>query len=97
MSFYIYWPPNLFFEQGRRVSFKNTLIVMTSNVGSTAISKGRRSIGFLISDDKESSSYAAMKVLVMEELKAYFRPELLNRIDEVVVFRPLEKTQVRNS
>lgn len=87
----------MFFEQGRRVSFKNTLIVMTSNVGSTAISKGRRSIGFLISDDKESSSYAAMKALVMEELKAYFRPELLNRIDEVVVFRPLEKTQVRNS
>nr|CAD1820285.1 unnamed protein product [Ananas comosus var. bracteatus] len=81
-------------SQGRRVSFKNTLIVMTSNVGSTAISKGRRSIGFLISDDKESSSYAAMKALVMEELKAYFRPELLNRIDEVVVFRPLEKTQM---
>ena len=81
-------------EQGRRVSFKNTLIVMTSNVGSSAISKGRRSIGFLIGDDTESSSYAAMKALVTEELKAYFRPELLNRIDEVVVFRPLEKAQV---
>jgi len=81
-------------QQGRRVSFKNTLIVMTSNVGSSAISKGRRSIGFLIGDDTESSSYAAMKALVTEELKAYFRPELLNRIDEVVVFRPLEKAQV---
>lgn len=67
---------------------------MTSNVGSTSISKGRRSIGFLIAEDQKSSSYAAMKALVMEELKAYFRPELLNRIDEVVVFRPLEKTQV---
>ena len=79
--------------QGRRVSFKNTLIVMTSNVGSTSISKGRRSIGFL-KEDTESSSYVTMKSLVMEELKAFFRPELLNRIDEMVVFRPLEKTQV---
>ena len=79
--------------QGRRVSFKNTLIVMTSNVGSTSISDGRRSIGFS-TDETESSTYVAMKSLVMEELKAFFRPELLNRIDEMVVFRPLEKTQV---
>ncbi|KAM0936054.1 putative ClpA/B family, AAA+ ATPase domain, ATPase, AAA-type, core, Clp, repeat (R) [Dioscorea sansibarensis] len=81
-------------SQGRRVSFKNTLIVMTSNVGSTAISKGRRNIGFLIAGDEESSSYAAMKALVTEELKQFFRPELLNRIDEVVVFRTLEKEQM---
>ncbi|KAA8542032.1 hypothetical protein F0562_023184 [Nyssa sinensis] len=81
-------------SQGRRVSFKNALIVMTSNVGSTAIVKGRHgSIGFFTADN-ESTSYAGMKTLVMEELKAYFRPELLNRIDEVVVFRPLEKTQM---
>ncbi|KAM0866076.1 hypothetical protein ACQ4PT_042870 [Festuca glaucescens] len=80
-------------SQGRRVSFKNTLIVMTSNVGSTSISDGRRSIGFS-TDDTESSTYIAMKSLVMEELKAFFRPELLNRIDEMVVFRPLEKTQM---
>jgi ATP-dependent Clp protease ATP-binding subunit ClpC len=66
---------------------------MTSNVGSTSISDGRRSIGFS-TDDTESSTYIAMKTLVMEELKAFFRPELLNRIDEMVVFRPLEKTQV---
>lgn len=86
---------NSVIQQGRRISFKNTLIIMTSNVGSTAIAKGRRTtIGFLIADDSESSSYAGMKALVMEELKAYFRPELLNRIDEVVVFHPLEKTQV---
>ncbi|OVA13555.1 ClpA/B family [Macleaya cordata] len=82
-------------SQGRRVSFKNTLIVMTSNVGSSAIAKGRRSsIGFLIEDDDKSGSYTAMKALLMEELKAYFRPELLNRLDEVVVFRPLETTQM---
>lgn len=67
---------------------------MTSNVGSTAIAKGRRgSIGFLLEDD-ESSTYAGMKALVMEELKTYFRPELLNRIDEMVVFQPLKKDQV---
>ncbi|KAK8939609.1 hypothetical protein KSP40_PGU006334 [Platanthera guangdongensis] len=81
-------------SQGRRVSFKNSLIVMTSNVGSISISKGRRSIGFMLAEDSVSSSYSAMKSLVMEELKAYFRPELLNRIDEVVVFRPLEKQQM---
>lgn len=81
-------------SQGRRVSFKNALIVMTSNIGSAAIGKGQRhSIGFLINDDV-SASYAGMKALLMEELKAYFRPELLNRIDEVVVFRPLEKPQM---
>ncbi|XP_028115408.1 chaperone protein ClpD, chloroplastic-like isoform X2 [Camellia sinensis] len=81
-------------SKGRRVSFKNVLVVMTSNVGSTAIAKGRHnSIGFLIADDK-STSYDGLKALVMEELKAYFRPELLNRIDEVVVFRPLERTQM---
>jgi ATP-dependent Clp protease ATP-binding subunit ClpC len=70
------------------------LVVMTSNVGSIAIAKGRQSsLGFLTADDK-STSYVGMKAMIMEELKAYFCPELLNRIDEVVVFRPLEKAQV---
>jgi ATP-dependent Clp protease ATP-binding subunit ClpC len=77
-----------------RVSFKNALIVMTSNVGSTSISKGRRTIGFSTQNDTEETTYAVMKSLVMDELKAFFRPELLNRMDEVVVFHPLEKTQV---
>ncbi|XP_055825306.1 chaperone protein ClpD, chloroplastic isoform X2 [Solanum dulcamara] len=82
-------------SQGRRVSFKNALIVMTSNVGSTAIVKGRQNtIGFLLADNESAASYAGMKAIVMEELKTYFRPELLNRIDEVVVFRPLEKPQM---
>ncbi|XP_050226107.1 chaperone protein ClpD, chloroplastic [Mercurialis annua] len=82
-------------SQGRRVSFKNALVVMTSNVGSTAIAKGgRTSIGFMIADNNESTSYAGIKALVLEELKSYFRPELLNRIDEVVVFHPLEKSQM---
>ncbi|KAH7856439.1 hypothetical protein Vadar_001468 [Vaccinium darrowii] len=83
-------------SQGRRVSFKNALVVMTSNVGSTAIAKGRhrRIDPFFAEDDVESTSYAGLKSLVMEELKGYFRPELLNRIDEVVVFRALEKAQM---
>lgn len=78
------------------MSFKNALIVMTSNIGSTSIIKGRHhSIGgFFSSEDETSSSYAGMKTLVTEELKGYFRPELLNRIDEIVVFQPLQKTQV---
>ncbi|KAJ7957139.1 chaperone protein ClpD, chloroplastic-like [Quillaja saponaria] len=81
-------------SQGRRVSFKNALVVMTSNVGSAAIAKGRHgSIGFLIAND-ETASYAGLKTMVIEELKTYFRPEFLNRIDEVVVFRPLEKAQM---
>ncbi|GJN21186.1 hypothetical protein PR202_gb08643 [Eleusine coracana subsp. coracana] len=56
-------------------------------------SQGRQSIGFL-KEDTELSSYIAMKSLVIEELKSFFRPELLNRIDEMVVFRPLEKSQM---
>ena len=68
---------------------------MTSNVGSAAIAKGRHnSFGFFTNED-ESASYVGLKALVMEELKGYFRPELLNRIDEVVVFRPLEKPEVQ--
>lgn len=76
------------------MSFKNALVVMTSNVGSDAIVKGRSSTFGFFSDEGGSTSYAGMKGLVMEELKSYFRPELLNRIDEVVVFRSLEKPQV---
>ena len=68
---------------------------MTSNVGSSAIAKGRHgSIGFILDDDEEEASYAGMKAMVVEELKNYFRPELLNRIDEIVIFRQLEKAQV---
>ncbi|KAF5469692.1 hypothetical protein F2P56_013741 [Juglans regia] len=81
-------------SQGRRVSFKNALVVMTSNVGSTTIAKGRQSFFGFLNTAYESTSYAGMKVKVMEELKAYFCPELLNRIDEVVVFRSLEKAQM---
>ncbi|XP_075520386.1 chaperone protein ClpD, chloroplastic isoform X2 [Primulina tabacum] len=81
-------------SQGRRVSFKNALVVMTSNIGSAAIAKGRQNSFGFFTDENSSTSYSGLKALVMEELKAYFRPELLNRIDEVVVFRSLEKPQM---
>ncbi|KAL6584606.1 hypothetical protein OROMI_003895 [Orobanche minor] len=82
-------------SQGRRVSFKNALVVMTSNVGSADIVKGRQNgFGFFTARDDSTSYVAGMQALVTEELKRYFQPELLNRIDEVVVFRPLEKPQM---
>ncbi|KAK8684413.1 hypothetical protein V6N13_040443 [Hibiscus sabdariffa] len=84
------------FEDGHLTDSQgsNALVVMTSNVGSSTIAKGRRgSFGFLL-EDNESASFAGLKVLVMEELKAYFGAELLNRIDEVVVFRSPEKAQM---
>ncbi|KAL6497146.1 hypothetical protein OROGR_029075 [Orobanche gracilis] len=82
-------------SQGRLVSFKNAPVVMTSNVGSAAIAKGRQNgFGFFTARDDSTSYASGMQTLVMEELKRYFRPELLNRIDEIVVFRPLEKPQM---
>ncbi|KAG0600738.1 hypothetical protein M758_11G057600 [Ceratodon purpureus] len=85
-------------SQGRKVSFKNVLIVMTSNIGSQQIAKGGSNrIGFTVynSDEEDGGKYSQLKDLVTDELKGYFRPELLNRLDEVVVFRSLEKSQVR--
>ena len=69
--------------QGRTVDFKNTVIVMTSNIGSQEIQK------------MESDDYAAIKAVVMDEVKQYFRPELINRIDEVVVFHSLNQSNIR--
>jgi ATP-dependent Clp protease ATP-binding subunit ClpC len=83
-------------SQGRTVSFKNTLIIMTSNVGSSVIAKGGAQLGFSLPSDQgaDEDAYAKLKSLVTEELKGYFRPELLNRLDEVVVFRQLLKPDV---
>ncbi len=75
--------------QGRQVDFKNTVIIMTSNVGADLIRK-ESSIGFVAKDDAKSS-YDKMKGIVLEELKKSFRPEFLNRVDETIVFRPLFK------
>jgi len=77
-------------SKGRTVDFKNTLLIMTSNIGSKVIEKGGGGLGFEFSGDSvEDSQYNRIKSLVNEELKQYFRPEFLNRLDEVVKFDPL--------
>ncbi|GMH15353.1 hypothetical protein Nepgr_017194 [Nepenthes gracilis] len=82
-------------SKGRTVDFKNTLLIMTSNVGSSVIEKGGRRIGFDLDYDEKDSSYNRIKSLVTEELKQYFRPEFLNRLDEMIVFRQLTKQEVK--
>ncbi len=69
--------------QGRTVDFRNTVVVMTSNIGSSQIQA------------MVNSPYAEVKAVVMEDLKAYFRPEFVNRIDEIVVFHGLDEAQIR--
>ncbi len=81
--------------KGRTVNFKNTLLVMTSNVGSKVIQKGGGGLGFDFSADQANASYQRMVELVNQELKQYFRPEFLNRLDEIIVFRQLTKAEVR--
>jgi len=80
--------------QGRVVDFKNTVIVMTTNLGSRDISRSV-SLGFSRGGDEESS-YEKMKAKVSEELKQHFRPEFLNRVDEVVVFHQLTQADIEN-
>jgi ATP-dependent Clp protease ATP-binding subunit ClpC len=82
-------------SKGRTVDFKNTLLIMTSNVGSSVIEKGGGQLGFQLDVDQEDSSYNRIKTLVNEELKQYFRPEFLNRLDEIIVFRQLTKPEVK--
>jgi ATP-dependent Clp protease ATP-binding subunit ClpC len=79
--------------QGRKVDFRNTIVIMTSNIGAASISKNQ-SLGFSIGDDS-GLSYEDMKERVMSELKKVFRPELLNRIDEVIVFHKLTKEEIK--
>ncbi|WP_310525903.1 ATP-dependent Clp protease ATP-binding subunit, partial [Nocardioides sp.] len=78
-------------SQGRVVDFKNTVIIMTTNLGTRDISKGQN-LGFQQSGD--GSSYERMKNKVSEELKQHFRPEFLNRVDEIIVFPPLTQEQI---
>lgn len=82
-------------SRGRTVDFKNTLIIMTSNVGSSVIEKGGKQLGFDHDDGEARNSYGRIKSLVDEEMKQYFRPEFLNRLDEMIVFRQLTKMEVK--
>lgn len=82
--------------KGRTIDFKNTLLIMTSNIGSKVIEKGGGSgLGFELGESQIDSQYSRIRSLVNEELKQYFRPEFLNRLDEIIVFRPLTKDEVR--
>ncbi|CAM3478944.1 ATP-dependent Clp protease ATP-binding subunit [Hydrogenibacillus schlegelii] len=78
--------------KGRTVDFKNTVIIMTSNVGQETIRRNT-TLGFTARTPE--SSYEAMKEKVMEELRRTFRPEFLNRVDEIIVFHPLEEAHIR--
>jgi len=85
-------------SKGRTVSFANTLVVMTSNLGSRSVQKGASGgmgLGFETAGDEDDSDYSRMKDLVHEEMKGFFRPEFLNRLDEIVVFRSLTRDNVR--
>ena len=79
-------------SQGRKVDFRNVIVIMTSNIGSASISKNV-SLGFTLSNE-EGISYDDMKTRVMGDLKKVFRPELLNRIDEIIVFPKLTKDEI---
>jgi ATP-dependent Clp protease ATP-binding subunit ClpC len=78
--------------QGRKVDFRNTIVIMTSNIGAASISKNQ-SLGFSVGDES-GLSYDDMKDRVMSELRKVFRPELLNRIDEVIVFHKLTREEI---
>ena len=79
---------------GRSVSFKNTVIIMTSNVGAKLITESKK-LGFSSgSEDKLDENYEENKKGIMQELKKEFRPEFINRIDEVIVFHKLEENEL---
>ena len=80
-------------SKGRTVDFKNTVIIMTSNVGATSVKK-QNVLGFATRDDEGKAEYEKMKEIISEELKKTFRPEFLNRLDEVIVFHSLQEEQV---
>jgi ATP-dependent Clp protease ATP-binding subunit ClpC len=79
-------------SKGRTVDFRNTVLIMTSNVGAHMFRKG---IGLGFQSDDEQDQYETMKTRAMDELKRSFRPEFLNRVDEIIVFHQLDKEELR--
>ena len=77
-------------SQGRVVDFRNTIIIMTSNLGGELINKSKKTLGF-VELESEEKDYQEMKEVVMGEVKKLFRPEFLNRVDEIIVFHPLNR------
>ena len=80
-------------SRGRKVDFKNTILIMTSNAGASSIMSPKK-LGFAAVDD-EKRNYQVMKDNVMEEVRRIFKPEFLNRIDEIIVFHSLNKDHVK--
>ena len=80
--------------QGRTVDFRHCIVIMTSNIGASEIARNTP-LGFAVSDDETGITYDDMKTRIMGELKKAFRPEFLNRIDEVIVFHKLSKEQIK--
>ena len=80
--------------QGRTVNFKNTVIIMTSNVGARMITD-RKSLGFSAANEEYKEDYESIKKEVMQELKKQFRPEFINRIDEIIVFHRLNNEEIK--
>lgn len=80
-------------SQGKTVNFKNTVIIMTSNVGATAIEK-KNTLGFSSRNEKELKEYERMKEIVNSELKIMFKPEFLNRVDDIIVFSKLKEEDI---
>ncbi len=80
--------------QGRTVDFRNTIVIMTSNIGAQDIARNM-SFGFAAADEEGGTSYEEMKSKIMGDLKKVFRPEFLNRIDEVIVFHKLSREEIK--
>ncbi|MCK9217423.1 MAG: ATP-dependent Clp protease ATP-binding subunit [Firmicutes bacterium] len=80
--------------KGRTVDFKNTVIIMTSNVGASTI-KGQKVMGFTTAKDEKEKAYERMKDNLLDELRKSFKPEFINRIDDVIVFHELEKEHLK--
>ncbi len=81
-------------SKGRHINFKNTIIIMTSNVGASMITNTSK-LGFSVAEDEQKDKYEKLKDTVMEEMKKSFRPEFLNRIDDIIVFAHLSKPEIR--
>ncbi len=81
-------------SQGRTVDFRHAIVIMTSNIGASEIARNTP-LGFSVGDDETGMTYDDMKNRVMGELKKVFRPEFLNRIDDVIVFHKLQKDEIK--
>ena len=81
-------------SQGRTVDFRHAIVIMTSNIGASEIARNTP-LGFAVSDDETGITYDDMKTRIMGELKKVFRPEFLNRIDDVIVFHKLTKDEIK--